>query len=131
MKKQEALNHWAGLGDNLPILPNMETIPYKAKGSTYGACGVRIDGNPAFVDAVLSHLKELLDGENCVTRLGLARNDVDGKAFDKTFSNQAEAAECCYIRLHERGSQGQMASAVFDKHLHGATERFLNVQGAA
>ena len=130
MKKAETLKAWAALPDNMPILPHMETIPYKAKGSTYGACGVRIDGNPAFVSAVLSHLKELLDGENCATRLGLARNSVDGAGVNKEFHNTADKAECCYIRLHERGSQGQMASAVFDKHLHGATERFFALQGA-
>jgi len=129
MKKAEALAAWKGLDPDLPMLRHMESIPYKAKGSTYGACGVRIDGNPAFVDAVLSHLQELIDGENCSTRLGLSRNVVDGSGLDKAFFNTADQAECCYVRLHERGSQGQMASAVFDKHLHGATERFLTSQG--
>ena len=127
MTKGATLNHWQGLKEDQPILSKMEPLPYKAKGSTYGACGIRIDGNPEFIDAVLSHLKELIDGENCVTRLGLSRNAVDGKGLNKAFYNTADHAECCYIRLHERGSQGQMASAVFDKHLHGATERFLSI----
>ena len=50
MKKSEALAHWKALEENQPILPHFSPIPYKASGSNYGACGIRIDGNPAFVD---------------------------------------------------------------------------------
>lgn len=124
MKKKEALSRWATLSPNLPILQHMEAIPYKAKGSTYGACGIRIDGNPEFVDAVLSRLKDVIDGENHVTRLGLARNHVDGSGLDKSFDNQASNAEVCYIRLHMRGNEGAIASSIFDKGLNGATNRF-------
>lgn len=125
MKKSETLKAWQSLPDNLPILPHFRPIPYKATGSKYGACGIRIDGNPAFVDAVLSRLKDLIDGENHVTRLGLARNTVDGAGLGKSFSNQETGAECCYIRLHERGHEGKIASSIFDKHLAGATKRAM------
>lgn len=111
MTKQEALKHWQGLDENQPILPHFDPIPYKSRGSTYGACGIRIDGNPAFIDAVLSRIKDLIDGENHVTRLGLARNPVDGKGLDKEFGNACHNAECCYIRLHMRGSRGAIAQA--------------------
>jgi hypothetical protein len=104
----------------------MTPIPYKVRGSRYGACGVRIDGNPQFIDAVLSCLKPLLDGENHVTRLELARNIVDGSGIGKTLDNADRGAECCYIRLHMRGNEGRMASAIFDRHLDGATETFLH-----
>jgi hypothetical protein len=122
MKKHETLEHWRGLSDNQPMLRHMQAIPYKAKGSTYGACGVRIDGNPAFVDAVMSHLKELLNGENHVTRLGLARNVVDGSGLGKQLDNKDDGAEVCYIRLHVRGNEGMIASGMFDRHLDKATE---------
>lgn len=125
-KKSETLTLWRGLQADLPILPRMEPIPYKATGSRYGACGIRIDGNPEFIDAVLSHLKELLDGENHLTRLELARNKVDGSGIGKKLENTADRAECCYIRLHVRGGEGQRASAIFDRHLDGATERYVN-----
>lgn len=115
MKKDEALSHWKALPDGLPILPHFHPIPYKAEGSKYGACGIRIDGNPAFVDAVLSRLKDLLDGENQVTRLGLARNPVAAPTVNgktKAFHNAESSAECCYIRLHMRGREGGMAMAI-------------------
>jgi len=103
MKKDEALQHWRELPESQMILPYFTPIQAKAKGSTYGACGIRIDGNPQFVDAVLSRLKDLMQGENRITRLALARNAVDGKGVNKTFSNAESNAECCYIRLHMRG----------------------------
>jgi hypothetical protein len=129
MKKAEALKHWEQIPEQQPILPHWEPIPYKAKGSTYGACGIRIDGNPEFIDAVLSRLKDLIAGENHATRLTLARSEVapkleiNGKA--KHFTNTADRAEVCYIRLHERGSEGQHASAIFDRHLDRATGDFF------
>lgn len=131
MRKTETLTHWKALDKDQPILRHMEPIPYKAKGSTYGACGIRIDGTPAFIDAVLSHLQELIDGENHVTRLGLSRNAVDGSKLGKQFHNAEQDAEVCYIRLHVRGEQGAMASAFFDKDLAEPTERFARTRGIA
>lgn len=130
MKKQDTLRQWEELPENLPIMPHFRAIPYKATGSKYGACGIRIDGSPEFVDAVLSRLKDLIDGENHLTRLGLARNKVDGGSLGKSFSNQETGAECCYIRLHERGNEGKIASAIFDKHLAGATKRYMGRRSA-
>lgn len=124
MKKAETLEAWKSMQPGQPMLRHMQAIPYKSRGSNYGACGIRIDGNPVFVDAVLSHLKELLDGENHVTRLGLARTKVDGSGIGKDLPNADTGAEVCYIRLHVRGREGMMASAVFDRHLDGATQRW-------
>jgi len=129
MKKQEAIERWQKLEPNQNPLPHMRPIPYKRSGSTYGACGIRIDGTPEFIDAVLSNLKTLIDGENHITRLALARNTVDGSGIGKELPNAETNAECCYIRLHVRGAQGAAASAFFDKDLHGATERFATAQG--
>jgi len=125
MTKKEALQAWRDLKPGQPILKHMTPLHYKAKGSTYGACGIRIDGNPAFVDAVLSRLQDIIDGENHLTRLGLARNPVDGSKLGKSFDNQEQDAEVCYIRLHTRGNEGAIASSIFDKDLDGATERFI------
>jgi len=109
VKKAEALKAWAQLPEGLPILPHMRPIPYKAEGSTYGACGIRIDGNPQFVDAVLSRLKDLLAGEGIETRLALARNTINHDF--KPCGNADTGAEVCYIRLHERGREGAMLQA--------------------
>ena len=110
MTKQQTMEAWERLPHNTPILPHFVPMPYKAKGSRYGTCGIRIDGTPAFVDAVLSHLHELLDGENDETRLVLSRNAV-GEFGDHDFCNKEEGAEVCYIRLQERGDQAQIARA--------------------
>lgn len=113
MKKAEAMDRWEKLPENMPIMPHFAAIPYKSRGSNYGACGIRIDGTPEFIDAVLSHLKELLQGEGIDTRLGLARNVVDGSGIGKETPNRASNdAECCYIRLHERGIEGKFLAAV-------------------
>ena len=126
MKKSETLQHWKALQPDQPILRHFEPIPYKASGSTYGACGIRIDGSPEFIDAVLSHLKELIAGENHSTRLTLARNKVDGSGIGKALNNAVSNAECCYIRLHERGHEGAIASRIFDRHLDQPTRDYCN-----
>ena len=116
MKKQDALNHWKGLEDNLPVLPVMRPISYKTTGSTYGACGIRIDGSPEFIDAVLSRLKDLIAGESTYTRLELARNEVKPTTINgevKHFDNAAIGAECCYIRLHKRGREAVIFNQLF------------------
>lgn len=124
MKKSETLEAWRNMPAGQAILPHFTPIPYKAKGSTYGACGIRIDGNPRFIDAVLSRLQDLIAGENHVTRLTLARNKVDGSGIGKALDNADTDAECCYIRLHMRGHEGAIASHFFDRHLDGATKQF-------
>jgi len=124
MKKRETLEQWKALQDNLPIVPHFKPIPYKAQGSRYGACGIRIDGNPAFVNAVLSRLKDLIVCENHVTRLELARTPVNGEQLGKTFGNADTNAEVCYIRLHMRGREGAMVSAVLNPALDDATTKF-------
>ena len=119
MKKDEALELWDSLEENQDPYPHMNPIPYKSKGSTYGACGVRIDGNRDFVEAVMSCLKPLLQGENNETRLQLTLNEVkptEIKGETKNFSNAENDAVCCYIRLHERGNQARAMNAAFDVH---------------
>lgn len=79
--KEHTLIQWNKATPCQPMLKHFQPIPYKAKGSSYGACGIRIDGTPEFIDAVLSNLKELIAGENGMTRLELARHKVDEFAF--------------------------------------------------
>lgn len=102
--KHDAIVQWRALAPNQNPLPLMRPIPYKTAGSKYGSCGIRVDGSPAFVDAVLSNLKPLLQGENMNTRLELSRAKV--KTGFKELPNAQADAECCYIRLHVRGRVG-------------------------
>ena len=117
MKKKEALQHWDRLEEGQNPLDHMTPIPYKQSGSKYGTCGIRIDGNPQFVDAVLSNLKDLLGGENNSTRLELGRRKVkptEVKGETKSFDNREDDAEVCYIRLHKRGKESQQMNTLFD-----------------
>ena len=119
MKKSEALKRWDNLEPNQNPLEVMEPITYKSKGSKFGACGIRIDGSPEFIDAVLSNLKELLDGENNITRLELARNEVKAVEINgkvKSYDNAVDNPESCYIRLHERGRDAKAMNVVFNVH---------------
>jgi hypothetical protein len=109
--KAEQLEHWRNLEAGQDPMPHMRVIPYKSEGSRYGACGIRIDGNPAFIDAVLSNLKTVLAGENGHTRLELARHKVDGSGIGKALNLADDDAEVVYIRLHERGGEAQMMNA--------------------
>lgn len=116
LPKQEALEMWEELEENMDPFPHMNPIPYKATGSTYGACGVRIDGNRDFVESVMSCLKSLIQGENNDTRLQLTFSEVKSteiKGETKNFSNAESDAVCCYIRLHERGGQAQQMRTTF------------------
>ena len=129
MRKSETLAGWRELDGKANPLAEMMAIPYKANGSKYGSCGVRIDGTPEFIDAVLGKLKDLLDGENAFTRLELSRSSVKPTEINgevKHFINADRNAEVCYIRLHERGGDAQHvnASGWGDKSLQESAKRY-------
>ena len=121
-KKAEVLETWSRMPENQSIITHMNTIPYKTSVSKFGACGIRIDGTPQYIDAVLSHMKELLVGENQITRLERSRNDAVSEF--KASPNAEKGGEVCYIRLHMRGREGQVAAG-FDRSLNETTDRFL------
>ena len=49
MSKAAVLREWESLEPNQNPLRNMTPLNPKSTGSTYGACGIRIDGNPDFI----------------------------------------------------------------------------------
>ena len=113
--KEATLKAWKAMKRRINPLKHMRPIPYKSEGSKYGACGIRIDGTPEFIDAVLSNLTDLIDGENGLTRLELARRPVESveiKGTRKTFENRVIKAEVCYIRLHQRGDEAQHVNSI-------------------
>lgn len=101
MKKAEAILRWVQGAPNQDILPHFTALPANSAGSTFGACQIRISGNPLFIDAVLSRLKDLLDADNGSTRLDFGRSPVK-PVFDKEWKNADTDAEVCYIKLKER-----------------------------
>ena len=109
MNKKEALRRWQLLEADQPIIPYFTPIAADARGSTLGACGIRISGNPEFIDAVLSRLKDLLSLEAGSTRLSLSRQPVKTVAItqgdsvvEKQWKNADTDAETCYIQVRER-----------------------------
>jgi len=105
MEKKDALRRWQNLIPDQPILPHFTPIAADARGSTFGACGIRISGNPEFIDAVLSRLKDLLAAEAGSTRLTLSRQPVKTVAIgdvEKKWNNADTDAETCYIQIRER-----------------------------
>lgn len=109
MEKKEALRRWQNLEADQPIIPHFTPIAADARGSTFGACGIRISGNPEFIDAVLSRLKDLLAFEAGSTRLSLSRQPVKTVAItqgdsvvEKQWKNADTDAETCYIQVRER-----------------------------
>ncbi len=125
--KAEALKQWAALEPGADPLAVMAPIPYKATGSKYGTDSIRIGGSSAFIDAVLSNLKPILDGENHATRLTLSRAEVKPTEINgetRSFQNAAPGAEVVYIALNMRGDEGAMVSGMIDRNLDGATDRF-------
>ena len=128
--KAESIEHWAALATGSNPLSVMRPIPYKTPGSKYGCDGIRIDGSPQFIDAVLSNLQGLIDGENCVTRLEVSRRVVECKAGYKSGMNAETGAEVCYLRLHMRSVEGSLSSSFFDRDLHDSTRRYADSIGA-
>ena len=132
MKKAEALARWRKLDPAQDPLPLFQPIPYRTGGSKYGCCGIRIDGSPEFVDAVLSNLQTLLAGENVATRLELARRPVERREGYNAGENADNDAECCYIRLHMRGSEGAILQAYCGgKQIKQATETYAEALGVS
>ena len=127
MKKTQALRHWSELEPGQDPLRFMAPTPYKAAGSKYGTDSIRIGGSPEFIDAVMSNLKSLIDGENHVTRLTLSRAEVKPTEINgevRTFANASAGAEVVYIALNMRGHEGAIASGIFSRDLDNATDRF-------
>jgi len=109
MEKKDAIRRWQNLQPDQEILPHFTPIAADARGSTFGACGIRISGNPEFIDAVLSRLKDLLAAEAGSTRLNLSRQPVKpvtinsgDSVVDKKWNNADTDAETCYIQIRER-----------------------------
>jgi hypothetical protein len=110
-KKAEEIIKWQNLPENLPIMEHFTPIPANAKGSTFGACGIRISGSPQFIDAVLSRIKDVLSAEAGSTRLTFSRQKVKTvairngeKVTEKQWQNAVEEAETCYIQVRERSA---------------------------
>lgn len=96
MEKKAFLRHWSGLRANQKLRP--KAVRYRHAGSTYAEDGIRITGSRAFVDGVLSRLKDLLKLESDETRLQV----VYKRSMDRD-SGRTLSSYNCYVQVHERG----------------------------
>ena len=96
MEKEQFLKHWASIRKNRKLEPT--PVRYEHEGSTYAEDGIRLTGSKAFVDSVLSRLKDLLAYENDETRLQV----VYKKSSDRESGKQLSAWNC-YLQIHQRG----------------------------
>ena len=121
LRKSSLLQTWRKMEPVDNLLSVMTPLPPKHEGKTFGLDGVRIDGSKEFVFAVMSKLKDLIDGENQVTRLQLAMQNCDNAEGE---FNKGNGGYVCYIRLHSRTMQGAATSAFFDRDLKDATKKY-------
>ena len=117
--KADLLAMWGTLPSDVDLATAISPMPGKHAGSSYGFDGIRIDGSPEFIKAVLGKLKDLLVMENTATRLSASWSAIaprdkteDGVRFGKP---DGGLGYCCYIRAATRGPEGGMAMALFDK----------------
>ncbi len=96
MEKKPFLKHWAKLRADQDLDPS--PVRYSHEGSTYAEDGIRITGSKAFVDSVLSRLKDLLKFESEETRLQVVYKRSTDRESGKTISSYN-----CYIQVHGRG----------------------------
>lgn len=105
MKKTEILAHWKSLSRPQKLTPR--PVLYGHRGSTYDQDGIRITGSRAFIDAVLSHLIDLLAFENGSTRLQVSYQPATDKENGRPLGSWS-----CYVQVHERGAQACATGAL-------------------
>ena len=96
MEKEPFLKHWSKLKANQKLDP--KPVRYTHEGSTYTEDGIRITGSKAFVDSVLSRLKDLLEFENDETRLQVVYKRTTDRESGKNLTSYN-----CYVQVHGRG----------------------------
>ena len=109
LRKAEFLKHWQALTPTEAI--PQSAIPYKHEGSTYGEDSVRLTGSPEFVDAILSRIKDLLDGENGETRLGVNYGEIEPREGKNP---PPPGTIACYIQRHWRGDDARIMARKMD-----------------
>lgn len=108
LNKKQAMEHWR----NLPLVPikTPDVIPYKHRGTTFGADGIRLEGSRDFIDSILAQLKPLLDSENNESRLSLNYQQVDAREGKE---NVFAGNWVCYVKVHERGHEAKIMNTIY------------------
>lgn len=78
-KRSEILKNWTMLRPNMPLMA--QPVPVGHKGTRYDFDGIRVTGSAAFISAVMSRIKDLLQYEsNPGTKLDVEYRQVASKA---------------------------------------------------
>jgi hypothetical protein len=116
MEKKPFLKHWSNLRANQKLSP--KPVRYTHEGSTYAEDGVRITGSKAFVDSVLSRLKDLLPYEGEETRLQVVYKKSTDRESGKTLTSYN-----CYVQVQQRGGAPAKKKAMKKKPTRGSKSR--------
>ena len=104
MKKKQFLKHWTKIRKNQKL--RLKPVAYTHKGTTYAEDGIRITGHKAFVDSVLSRLKDMLKHENDKTRLQVSYERITDRDTGRPLRSYS-----CYVQVHARGMGGKKKKA--------------------
>lgn len=96
--KDQIVQHWKNITPGLPM-SQLRIIPQGHKGPTFSFDGLRINGSPEFIDAVLSRIKELVNYEGGGTRLGVMyKQQVNNKT-----QQVIPGSYSFYLQVKQRG----------------------------
>lgn len=95
--KPEILNLLKNISPNMPLA--ITPIPATHKGSTYMQDGLRITGSKAFINSVISRLKDVMSYETGGTKLNTVYKQID--KLDQSDPNKVSFA--FYLQVKERG----------------------------
>jgi hypothetical protein len=97
--KKEILDHWRSLPPHMPIV-DLRSIPYGHTGRTYEFDGLRVTGSSAWINYVLSRLKDILsyETEDGKTKLQTIYKQV----VDNKTHRPIPQSYVFYAQVHER-----------------------------
>lgn len=101
-KKSDVLNFWRNLKPNMPI--SMSPVSELHKGTRFRQDGIRITGNPNFINSVLSRIQDIMSFENNGIRL-----DVEYRQIESTTDTDQKPEFVFYVHLvHNDESAAQL-----------------------
>lgn len=85
-KKADVLQFWKNLRPNMPI--QMEPVPETHEGTRFRSDGLRITGSPAFINSVLSRVKDIIQMESDTVRLDVEYREIENQEGDTVPSSK-------------------------------------------
>lgn len=99
ISKDQIIKNWQSINPETPIA--LTPISKDHKGSTYGEDGIRITGNPQFINSVLGKIKPLLNYETPTTKLVLSYRETQSPS--QVERGNLKKSYVFYVQVKERG----------------------------